>query len=146
MKKINFEDGVTKGNATTFNQMQTNIENAINGIVESGSNENGSWTKWEDGTMVCRQTIPTGDVALNTTWGSLYVHSNTDNHNFPQPFIEKPELYIETGIVNNSMGYWLGDYGNRHITKEFWRGWCLMRPSSATVNTELFVLAIGKWK
>ena len=30
MEKINFEDGITKGNAKTFNQLQTNVENAIN--------------------------------------------------------------------------------------------------------------------
>ena len=47
MDKINF---VNKGqpaiNDTNLNQMQTNIENAINAIiVESGSNANGSYIK-----------------------------------------------------------------------------------------------------
>lgn len=35
----------------------------INHIVESGSNENGSWTKWADGTMICTKTI-SGKVDL----------------------------------------------------------------------------------
>ena len=33
MEKITFQDGVTKGNAATFNQLQDNIENSISGTV-----------------------------------------------------------------------------------------------------------------
>ena len=30
--------------------------NYVNGIIESGSNDNGNWIKFEDGTMICTRT------------------------------------------------------------------------------------------
>ena len=36
-------------------------------IIESGSNDNGSWTKWSDGTMICRKTMPYTNIAINNS-------------------------------------------------------------------------------
>ena len=41
MEKINFINNQTPASATTMNTFQNNIENAINGVIESGSNTNG---------------------------------------------------------------------------------------------------------
>lgn len=43
MEKINFVNGQSPYiSATNLNNLQDNVENAINGIIESGSNENGN--------------------------------------------------------------------------------------------------------
>lgn len=56
MNKINFVNGQAPYiNGTNPNKMQDNIENAINEIVESGSNDNGNWIKYADGTMIVTQ-------------------------------------------------------------------------------------------
>lgn len=48
-----------------------------NPIIESGSNANGSWTKFSDGTMICHHVLPYNattspagslDKTLETTW------------------------------------------------------------------------------
>lgn len=55
MQKINFNDlpnTETPINSSNLNQLQTNVENAINGIIESGSNDNGSYVKFADGTLI----------------------------------------------------------------------------------------------
>lgn len=123
------------------------INNQLAVIVESGSNANGSWTKWSDGTMICRQKIETGTVNINISWGNVYVYSqNGVDYNFPQEFIEEPILSVSPGNCHTAYGYWLGDYGNRVVTKSYWRGWCLMRPTSCEVSTSLHVIAIGRWK
>lgn len=60
MQKINFNDlpdTNTPINSSNLNQLQTNVENAINGIVESGSNDNGSYIKYADGTMIQRGNV-----------------------------------------------------------------------------------------
>lgn len=112
----------------------------------SGSNANGSWVKFADGTMICRQNINTGSVSISSSWGNLYIYSNTDIHNFPQTFIDVPTISIDTGNITGSIGYWLADYGNRVVTNSYWKGWALVRPDSGTVNTTLNVIAIGRWK
>lgn len=67
LTKIGFNNGSQPAiNDTNLNQMQTNIQTAISTletnidtelgkIIESGSNSNGSYVKWEDGTMICRK-------------------------------------------------------------------------------------------
>lgn len=45
-------------------------------VVESGSNSNGSWTKWSDGTMICRKNIDYGNLSITTQWGSFYETSS----------------------------------------------------------------------
>jgi len=37
-------------------------------VVESGSNADGEWTRWADGTQACRMTV-TNSVSLNTSNG-----------------------------------------------------------------------------
>lgn len=64
---------------STYSDSQTDTYSCdyVNHIVESGSNENGSWTKWSDGTMECRGT----SSAVSPT-----------TINYPQPFVEIPNL------------------------------------------------------
>ena len=50
------------------------LDNCV--IVDSGSNSNGSWIKWADGTMICSNTVQYTNVAITTVWGSFYESSN----------------------------------------------------------------------
>lgn len=120
--------------------------NYINGIIESGSNENGEWIKYADGTMICCQKISTGQCSVSSAWGNLYAYSNTNTNNFPQTFIDIPTLSIESGNITGAYGFWLCDYGNRVVTNSYWKGWALIRPTTGNVNTILNVIAVGRWK
>ena len=67
------------------------IKNIANGIlVESGSNENGSWVKFEDGTMICRCTKSYSIKTPNSTGPLYYGYRTLDD--FPQPFKERPDI------------------------------------------------------
>lgn len=56
------------------------------GIVESGSNSNGTYTKYSDGTMECEHRIDLGSgLAINTASGSLY-YSAAQAWTFPVAF------------------------------------------------------------
>ena len=50
MDKLLPENSKTTGTTNTYSC------DYINGIVESGSNENGDWIKYNDGTMICTAT------------------------------------------------------------------------------------------
>lgn len=117
-------------------------------IIEKGTNANGSWVKYYDGTMICMQTLTLENVSVSTTWGNLYVYTDpSDNwHEFPQKFTELDHFSLDIGNMIEYNGFWLGDYGRKKIELDRWQGFCLVRPTSATVSAELNVLAIGKWK
>ena len=48
-------------------------------IVESGSNDNGSWIKYSDGTMICTKKITFTNVVIDEAWGAAYSSKNTIN-------------------------------------------------------------------
>lgn len=65
-------------------------------IVESGSNANGSWVKWADGTMLCSST-GTGAMTVSVYSGAIYRGIKTVT--FPQAFISQP--FITTGTAGD---------------------------------------------
>ena len=142
MDKINF---VNKGqpaiNDTNLNQMQTNIENAINAIkVESGSNTNGSYIKFSDGTMICRKYINFGQKAISNTWGSFYESEKITIGNYPKPFIEIPQIFIMP------LNTFFIEKDSTSISKTSWGDFYATRPASATMYIPVDCFAIGKWK
>lgn len=166
MEKINFknkgEPGAIPANADNLNLMQNNIENSfksnkttsdkdtyncnyINGIIESGSNSNGNWTKFEDGTMICTRTIAV-TIDCTNSWGSLYYGQNNDKFNFAQSFIEPPILNLQY-ITTGAMSFIPIVYSGIVIDKDGFKRIEIARPNSVTnVGVKVYLIAIGKWK
>ena len=110
-------------------------------VVESGSNSNGRWTKWHDGTMICYKNINFGDVAITTAWGSFYeTASDYSCGNYPQAFIETPCISImplNTCFVEKK--------GNTTATS--WGSFWACRPAKyESFSLVVACIAIGKWK
>lgn len=142
MEKINFKNGQAPAlNETNLNQMQDNIENAINEVVESSSNDNGSWIKYSDGTMICSKTTDEISMNLTTPWGSLY-EGTVNLGNFPIEFIETPKISVTP--FGSGM---LIEQGGFHASKTSWGDVTCVRPTSvADVKARFYLIAIGKWK
>lgn len=146
MDKINFQNlpsTATPINATNMNLLQNNVENAINGIIETGSNANGSYIKFFDGTLICMNVVE-DTYAMTVPWGSLYETANnatTGSTTFPIEFLSKP--YLSVAHINNSYGGMIGDimYDKTGISRVNWR-----RPTSNTNQLVYSYIAIGKWK
>lgn len=168
MVKINFENNVTKANADTFNTLQDNIEDAINnvsidlddevstestngvenqaitnyvntkGITESGSNANGSYIKFDDGTMICYATLP---FAMNITgqFEGIY-YANTGAITFPQEFYETPTINV---TIRGVAG---GGYSFYTPTKSDFSGFIWKIQSKSNVDLYVMYFAIGRWK
>lgn len=117
----------------------------INGIVESGSNENGNWIKFNDGTMICTRSIEK-QIPCTATWGSLFYGFDSDAYNFAQEFITPPLLYL-FAYQRLSSSFWLSNYYNTIITTTGFYNYAIMRPTSAdNVALTLNILAVGDWK
>ena len=86
---------------------------SIGYIVESGSNDNGSWIKFSDGTMICRGVVTTGDVSF-TAWGSLYQYE-VPSVSFPLSFIDVPHIDFTSNNPSNEYNYCL-EAGTYKIT------------------------------
>lgn len=114
-------------------------------IVESGSNDNGSWVKFSDGTMVCRRTFSI-TLDCRQQWGNLYVATDDNIINFPQEFIETP-FVIRDLLTSSSSSCWLINYSAANITTKTYRHFAIARATpSDSVPIQLNLLAIGRWK
>lgn len=144
MTKIDFKnlpDTSTPLNATNMNALQTNVENAIGEIIESGSNSNGSYIKFSDGTMICYKST-TVTAAIDNSWGSVYETSNTVSFgDFPETFISAPIVTVEpTGT-----GCWVEGLNNTSTT-QVGNSYLARAVNTHSRNYSFNIIAIGKWK
>lgn len=108
--------------------------------AESGSNENGSWIKYEDGTMICYKIENFGSVDFNDSWGALYETAGLSLGNFPVPFVG--EYPVVTLMPTRS---WFLDRGySKSLTS--WGTFWAARPVTGAQEVEVYCIAIGRWK
>lgn len=117
-------------------------------IVESGSNSDGAWTKFADGTMICtrKAELKGLSVVANT--------SSFASFKFPQTFIAPP-VCSYSGFPTDSQGNRRGvpliddrptDQGAEKGTR--WK-FHFINPANATTLVEILeisLIAIGRWK
>ena len=144
MEKIDFTNNVTPASAGTMNTLQDNIENAINGVVESGNNTNGSYTKFSDGTMICRGSIITTATFTKTDYG---YYTEIPAKKFPQKFSSTPHVIASTNNADNTYyyGIYFGNFGTSVNETGTIR---IFRPTTTPADAKLYIkyTAIGRWK
>ena len=111
-----------------------------NAVVESGSNANGSYIKFSDGTMICRKNINYGTKAINNEWGSFYESEELTLGDYAQPFISTPQIFL------NPLNTFFIEKINNNITKKSFGTFYAVRPVSASIYIDVDCLAIGKYK
>ena len=140
--------GLVPKTTKTTSDTETYSCNYVNGIVESGSNENGNWIKYNDGTMICTNRYFIQGLGNTTTQsGALYVSNEIEGKTFPATFTSRPEIFF-----NFENATW----GDKNIISIKTIGYptTSVAPSiqlvSATNSTNTAInfeyLAIGKWK
>ena len=109
-------------------------------IVESGSNSDGSYVKYYDGTMICYKTV-TDSVAMTTAWGNLY-EGTMQLGDWPEEFISTPNVNVTNVSSTGAMieCFDIAPTATSAGTVYFARA--ISYTSDVTVN----VLGIGKWK
>lgn len=106
------------------------------GIIESGSNSNGNYIKFSDGTMI---EYGSATISTNNSSGGIFPYLGGSYITFPTQFLNSPVCF--SNIYEDS-AYW-----NSSVTN--------VSPSQANLavsgdrnNTSHIVmwLAVGKWK
>ena len=111
-------------------------------IVESGSNDNGSWIKYSDGTMICTKTISI-ITPITSPWGALYESGDVILGQFPQAFISNPRV----SVTNNSSAGALIEAVMGVTTTSAGKCWlCRGTSRDSQLPYVLDIIAIGRWK
>lgn len=115
-------------------------------IIESGDNENGSWTKWADGTMMCIKHV-TGVTPVNRAWGSLYESPDVPLGEYSQPFIEIPIVSATISIPYGESGNGLFIEWIKDKSKTSYGSAIFVRPNESDGATyQVDLTAKGRWK
>lgn len=116
-----------------------------NYISSLGSNSNGEWIKYVDGTMETRQRYKAKFDAV-TEWGSMFAYSINNIKNYPQTFIELPTVSVTLSV--DHINGWLCtnvETGVESTSRPC--GYQFVRPTKKTPeNTYLNIIAKGRWK
>ena len=139
--EISFDNTGTGMAATDVQDAVTELKSNLTQLPESGSNANGNYMKFPDGTMICTKTVTTS--VTYSAWGSWFESSIIDLGDFAETFISTP---IVTLSLNNSST--AASVGGANPTTTSAGNTRCFRPNAgtATNSVTIGVIAIGRWK
>lgn len=116
-----------------------------NYISSKGSNSNGSWIKYVDGTMEVTQRYK-AEFDEVVEWGSMFAYSINNIKNYPQTFKELPTVSVTLSVSKiNGLLCTNVETGVESTSRPC--GYQLVRPTEkALEDTYINVIAKGKWK
>lgn len=106
--------------------------------IESGSNANGSYVKYSDGTMIC-YNLYSNTLNITSQYEGIY-YANTGAITFPVEFYDTPLLFATTNLAGGGYTF----YGN--YTKTSFSGFAWKIQSASNYSVRVNWLAIGRWK
>jgi len=116
-------------------------QSAKGGVYASGTNANGSWIQWADGTMYCWFQSPVS-LTINTAYGGIFYSSQT-TFTFPQPFLSGN---IPVVTLNASKGTLSGfEWGSQIVATTTTNFQFSLLGATASDNAFPEYTAIGKW-
>ena len=111
-------------------------------VIERGSNANGEFVRWADGTQICTRIIPLGGTpAINLANGALFRSSADIPWTYPAAFIAQPVIggAVTGGVAFTWLG--LGNGGSSSTNATF----LAFSPVTSGVSTVTALSAVGRW-
>lgn len=136
------ETGAIPINKTNLNHMDDGIEqnsNDIANIIESGSNDNGSWVKFSDGTMICRNIFLIKDVTF-TELATGINYSETQTITYPQEFIDN-DVSVKVSCRSANFAWAVNEIS---IASSF--QFDILHSTNVIRDISCSYIAIGRWK
>jgi len=125
--------GTSDSNGYTQEYINNNV-----GVVESGSNANGSYVKYADGTMICYDNR-FFNMNITSEFEGIY-YANTGEISFAQSFIATPTINVTLRGVAG------GGYSFYTPSATGFTGFVWKIQSKSNVDLYVMYFAIGKWK
>lgn len=108
-------------------------------IVETGSNANGNYIKYANGTMICYNNISQTVNITSSYEGEYYVGTGTIN--YPVSFVAVPTVTVT--LAQNSA---LLRFNFTSLYADRFNGYISKLQSKSNVNVIIQYIAIGRWK
>lgn len=109
-------------------------------VVDTGVNDNGEWTKFADGTMICWRNHSVTDQAIPHQYGPLYLGSR--NYTFPVAFTSTPVVTMGECHWGTAAPWGTSIYASlTGFTARFFD----IRPRAAGTSMGISWTAIGRW-
>ena len=114
-------------------------------IVESGSNSNGNWVRYADGTQICNGIVEKTNLNIGIATGNWYRCSGgAVKWTYPQEFISTP--IVNANIIEVSGNdITMGPFSNNLLTKTEANP-LILKSVSGSVDLMVMFTAIGRWK
>lgn len=107
-------------------------------LPERGSNANGEYVRFPDGTQIC--TSPDWSIDVTTSTGSLYRSNPAQTWTFPATFVSTNGVVGSVSVTGNSQTHW----GVLRTTSTTSAGITVFGPSSIS-SRSVRAVAIGRW-
>ena len=131
---------------TTLNAVGSVSSSGYGSIIETGTNSNGRYTMFADGTMICSNNF-TWSTSIDTLAGGIYRSPNAlGARQFPGPLFtsishQSAFVHSETNsiswVVNGGSGESLGYWRNIYLCDS---------TSQTTISSDVYFTATGRWK
>ena len=129
---------IIKGMADGAEAIQANFE-AI-GETEKGTNANGVYIKFSDGTMICYGRVPLNALNMQSAWGSLFISAKLPT-TFPATFFAPPVVSVTMENLTGDGAIWMNESSDvGSFNGRFVRGVAL------TFTGTMGWMAVGRWK
>lgn len=116
--------------------------NPTGAIIERGSNANGQYTKWADGTMAYWNLISLGNRDQTISAGGVFHSGAQLGPSFAIPFVTAPTVSIMS--ISSGGLSWISA-GSSLPTGSAAQNYFILTPTSGTYAITLMVKAIGRW-
>ena len=129
---------IIKGMADGAEAIQANFT-AI-GVTEKGTNANGTYVKFADGTMVCYGRVTLNSLNMQSAWGSLFISAKLPT-TFPATFFAAPVVSVTMENLTGDGAIWMNESSDvGSFNGRFVRG------AASTFTGTMGWMAVGRWK
>ncbi|WP_336299049.1 phage tail protein [Pseudomonas sp. WJP1] len=113
-------------------------------VVEAGSNANGTFTKFADGTLICRYKYAVIRTMSSPTGSLFFGGSGEGAKNFPATFIAAPVISIQ-GSLETGEGWFVPGSTLLNSTTQWPSGYVFTQISRGAMILSIDYLAVGRW-
>ena len=110
------------------------------GLTEKGTNANGTYVKFADGTMVCYGRVTLNSLNMQSAWGSLFISAKLPT-TFPATFFAAPVVSVTMENLTGDGAIWMNESSDvGSFNGRFVRG------AALTFTGIMGWMAVGRWK
>jgi hypothetical protein len=115
-------------------------ESSAKHITKSGSNGDGRYIQFDDGTQICYMDKDYTGVAINAEYGALFRSNENLQVSYPASFSSTPTLSLQSKIYTVQFVYING------VSPTFFTFRPVRVSSTDSIDFSISAIAIGRWK